>query len=32
MRQMNRDVDQEGKKPEEVARGFLRRERLLLKD
>ncbi|MGZ3387118.1 MAG: glycine betaine ABC transporter substrate-binding protein [Isosphaeraceae bacterium] len=32
MRQMNREVDQEGKKPEEVAHGFLRRKGLLLED
>ena len=32
MRQMNREVDQEGKKPEEVAHSFLRRKGLLLKD
>ena len=32
MRQMNREVDQEGKKPEEVAHGFLRGKGLLPKD
>ena len=32
MRQMNREVDQEGKKPEDVAHSFLRRKRLLPKD
>ena len=32
MGRLNHEVDQEGKKPEEVAHGFLRRKGLLLKD